>query len=180
MIPRLETERLILREYRPADFEAFAAFSGDADVARYLPGGKPLARVDAWRFMAACIGHWTLRGYGTWMVERKSDGVVMGRVGLMNPETWPGLEVGWTIAKPYWGNGYATEAAAASIRFAFLTQPVNEVIATIHPDNKASQAVAVKLGETKGRHLEIMLGGSLYPCDVWTITRAAWLLRQKA
>jgi len=64
------------------------------------------------RFLAAAcrrIGHWTLRGYGTWAVERKSDGAFIGRVGLINPEGWPGLEVGWTLGKPYWGQGYATE-----------------------------------------------------------------------
>ena len=180
MIPRLETERLILREFRPEDFEAFAAIMGDAEVARYLPGGEPMARIDAWRFMAACIGHWTMRGYGTWVVERKSDGAVMGRIGLINPETWPGLEVGWTLGRPYWGHGYATEAAKASLRYAFLTQPVDEVISTIHPDNKASQSVAVKLGETKGSRIDIVLAGHVYTCDVWSISRAAWQRAQAA
>jgi RimJ/RimL family protein N-acetyltransferase len=180
MIPRLETERLLLREYRPEDFEAFAAIMGDAEVARYLPGGHPMSRIDAWRFVAACIGHWTLRGYGTWVVERKSDGAMMGRIGLIHPETWPGLEVGWTLGRPYWGQGYATEAAEASLRYAFLTLPGDEVISTIHPENKASQAVARKIGESRGRRIEIALAGSLYVCDVWAIARAEWLTRQRA
>ena len=92
----------------------------------------------------------------------------------MNPETWPGLEVGWTLGKPYWGRGYATEAAEASLRYAFLTQPVEEVIATIHPDNKASQAVAIKLGETKGPRIDVTFSGHIYTCDVWSIGRAEW------
>lgn len=177
MIPRLETDRLLLREFRPDDIEAFVAVMGDAEVARYLPGGKPLSRFEAWRFVATCIGHWTLCGFGTWAVERKSDGAVMGRIGLIRPETWPGLEVAWTLGRPYWGLGYATEAAEASLRYAFLTQDVDEVISTIHPENKASQAVARKIGESKGRRMEILIGGTVYVCDVWAITRAEWRRR---
>ena len=112
MIPRLETERLILREFSPDDFEAFAAFMADEDVTRYLTG-RPMSRADAWRSLASSIGHWHLRGYGTWAVERKEDKAFMGRVGMINPEGWPGLEIGWTLGKPHWGKGYATEAAAA-------------------------------------------------------------------
>ena len=173
MIPRLETERLILREYRPEDFEAFASFMADPDVMRYLHG-SPLARADAWRMMAAAIGHWVLRGYGTWAVERKSDHAFIGRIGLINPEGWPGLEVGWTLGKPYWGQGYATEAARASLRYAFLTQPVDRVISCIDPGNAPSQAVARRLGETKGPAQQIVIGGQTFTCDIWSITRAEW------
>ena len=173
MIPRLETERLWLREYRPEDFEAFASFMADPEVVRYLHG-TPMARTDAWRLMSSSIGHWTLRGYGTWAVERKSDGAFMGRVGLINPEGWPGLEVGWTLGQPYWGQGYATEAGKAALRYAFLTQPVAKILSCIDPANKASQAVAIRLGETKGAPHEIVMGGKAYACDLWSITRDEW------
>ncbi|MDE2184936.1 MAG: GNAT family N-acetyltransferase [Alphaproteobacteria bacterium] len=179
MIPRLETERLVLREYRPQDFEAFAAFMADPDVMRFLHGA-PMARNDAWRLLASAIGHWALRGYGTWAVERKSDGAFIGRVGLINPEGWPGLEVGWTLGKPYWGHGYATEAAIASMRYAFLTQPVDRVISCIDPDNRPSQAVAMRIGETKGPREEIMIGGRGYVCDIWGISRTEWQRTQSA
>jgi RimJ/RimL family protein N-acetyltransferase len=179
MIPRLETERLILREYRPQDFEAFAAFMADPDVVRYLHG-EPMARADSWRLLAAGIGHWTLRGYGTWAVERKSDGAFIGRVGVINPEGWPGLEVGWTLGRPYWGRGYATEAAKASLRYAFLTQPVDRVISCIDPDNRPSQAVALRLGESKGPPQEIVVGGKAFTADIWSITRAKWQRQQDA
>lgn len=177
MIPRLETERLILREYRVQDFEAFAAFMADPDVVRYL-NGSPMTRPDAWRLMATAIGHWTLRGYGTWAVERKSDGAFIGRVGLINPEGWPALEVGWTLGKPYWGQGYATEAARVSMRYAFLTQPVDRIISCIDPGNTPSQKVAIRLGETKGPRQELMIGGRPYICDIWSISREEWRTRQ--
>ena len=173
MIPRLETERLILRAFVPGDFEPFASFMGDADVTRYLTR-QPMSRADAWRSLATSIGHWHLRGYGTWAVERKTDRAFIGRVGMINPEGWPGLEVGWTLGKPYWGAGYATEAARAALNFAFLTQPVDRIISCIDPENVASQAVARRIGETKGARSEVVVGGEAFPIDIWSISRGEW------
>ncbi len=176
MIPQIETERLILRRFKPEDLEAWASFVADPEVVRYL-WGKPQPRNEAWRHMAMTLGHWELRGYGMWAVERKSDRALVGRVGMINPEGWPGLEVGWTLGRPYWGQGYATEAAKASMRFAFLTQPVDRVISCIDPDNKASQAVALRLGESKGPPQELSVGGHAFTVDIWSISREVWQKR---
>jgi RimJ/RimL family protein N-acetyltransferase len=178
MIPRLETERLVLRAFCAQDFDTFAGFMGDKEVMRYL--GGPMSRSDAWRSLASTVGHWTLRGYGTWAVERKSDRAFMGRVGMINPEGWPGLEIGWTLGKTYWGSGYATEAAACAMRYAFLTQPVGKLISCIDPDNEPSKAVARRLGETKGPRTELEVGGKRYPVDVWEISRQVWAQTQQA
>ena len=179
MIPRLETERLILRECRPEDFEAFAASMADPEVVRFIHG-EPMSRSDAWRAFAYGIGHWCLRGYGSWAVERKSDGAFVGRVGLVNPEGWPGLEVGWTLGKPYWGQGYATEAAKVAMAYTFLTQPLDRVISCIDPGNRPSQAVAQRLGESKGPPQDIVIGGKTFTADIWSITRAQWQCQQDA
>jgi RimJ/RimL family protein N-acetyltransferase len=179
MIPHLETERLVLREFRASDFEAYAAFMADPEVARYI-APAPMSREDAWRSLASTIGHWTLRGYGTWAVERKADGGFMGRVGMINPEGWPGLEIGWTLGRPYWGKGYATEAALASMRYAFLTQPVDRLISNIDPDNTASQSVAKRIGETCSERTALTVGGKDYPVDIWVISRAEWARRNAA
>lgn len=176
MIPRLETERLVLRAPGAHDFEAFAAMMANPDVARFI-APAPMTRPDAWRALATGIGHWHLRGYGAWSVERKSDGAYLGRVGMINPEGWPGLEIGWTLDQPFWGNGYATEAAAAAMRYAFLTQPVARLISNIDPDNLASQSVAQRLGETKGDRSFLTISGKDYPIDVWFIEREAWCRR---
>jgi RimJ/RimL family protein N-acetyltransferase len=173
MIPQLETPRLVLRGFRSEDFEQFAGFMADADVMRYL-GGQPMSRSEAWRSLATTLGHWQLRGYGTWAVERRSDGAFIGRVGMINPEGWPGLEIGWTLGKAYWGNGYATEAAACAMRYAFLTQPVDKLISCIDPDNAPSQAVARRLGETKGVRTELVVGGRSFPIEIWEISRSKW------
>jgi RimJ/RimL family protein N-acetyltransferase len=165
-----------MREWRASDIDAFAEIYGDADVMRYL-GGEPLARNDAWRNMASAAGHWMLRGYGLWVVERKSDAAVIGRVGLINPEGWPALEVGWTLGRPYWGQGYATESARAALNYAFLTQPVHKMISLIAPENRASQSVALRLGESLGPDFQLVLGGKNYPVQIWSITREEWRRR---
>ncbi|MBI1213066.1 MAG: GNAT family N-acetyltransferase [Alphaproteobacteria bacterium] len=173
MIPELQTERLIMRGPCAGDFEPFAKMMADPDVARYI-APAPMERPDAWRALSSAIGHWVLRGYGAWSVIRKTDGAFLGRVGMINPEGWPGLEIGWTLDKPYWGRGYATEAAAAAMRYAFLTQPVDRLISNIDPENKASQSVALRLGETKAERSSLRIGGKDYPVDIWAITRATW------
>ena len=174
MIPILETERLILRGWKPdEDFEHYARFMADADVTRYLTG-EPMSRADAWRNMAMMIGHWTIRGYGMWAVERKEDRAFLGRVGLYNPEGWPAMEVGWTLGKEYWGKGYALEAARTAMRYGFLTQNVDGLISVIQKDNVPSQKVAQRLGETRGERREIVHSGKSFAVDVWSITREAW------
>jgi RimJ/RimL family protein N-acetyltransferase len=157
----LQTERLVLRPFRETDLEAYAAMSQDTEVMRYLSGdGGLLSRADAWRQIAMFLGHWELRGYGTWAVEERSTGVFVGRVGLHNPEGWPDRELGWTIARPFWGRGYASEAARASIRHAFVTLGWTHLVSLIHKENHRSARLAERLGyhvhgtaEVRGLHL---------------------------
>ena len=174
MIPTLTTERLKLRGWRQEDFESFARFRADIDVQRYLTG-EPMARTDAWRNMAMIAGHWVLRGYGMWAVERACDGALIGIAGLHFPECWPSPEVGWTLGKEFWGMGYATEAARAAMAYAFLTQGLDRVISVIHVDNKASQAVAARLGEVPGPRHDVVHNGKSFPTHIWSITRENWM-----
>lgn len=146
-VTTIETERLLLRPFREEDFEAYAAFCADAEVMRYLSShGRPLSRNDAWRQMATFIGHWQLRGYGIWAAVEKPSGTFIGRVGLWNPEGWPGLEVGWMLGRAWWGKGLATEGGRASIDYAVRVLGADHILSVIHPDNAASIRVAQKLG----------------------------------
>ena len=109
----LETERLKLRMWRESDLDDYAELTADPLVMRYLqPGKPPFTRADAWRSMAFFMGHWQMRGYGHWAVEEKASGRMIGRIGFLNPEGWPGFEIGWTLARQAWGKGYATEGGA--------------------------------------------------------------------
>ncbi|HUR00228.1 MAG TPA: GNAT family N-acetyltransferase [Gemmatimonadaceae bacterium] len=145
---RHETERLILRHYRLDDYEDHYKLCADPNVMRYLLGGKPLSRFEAWRHMAYIVGHWELLGYGYYAVEEKQSGRFVGRIGFTNPEGWPGFELGWTLAPEFQGRGYATEGGRFLLNYAFTEMDMPHVISVIHPDNKASRRVAERLGET--------------------------------
>jgi RimJ/RimL family protein N-acetyltransferase len=142
----IETNRLILREIDPdRDFENWAAAMADEDTVRYI-GGKTMNRAESWRNMAMVMGHWTIRGFGFFTVELKATGETVGRVGPWYPEGWPSPEVGWTIYPGFQRQGYASEAARASIDYAFDTLGWQNVIHVILEGNEASIAVARKVG----------------------------------
>lgn len=146
--PRIETERLILRSIdAERDFEGWAAAMADPQTVRFI-GGKTMGRELAWRNMATVIGHWQLRGYGFFSVEEKATGQWVGRVGPWFPEGWPEPEVGWTIMREHWGNGYATEAARAALAYARDMLDWTQVIHAIITGNAPSVAVAEKLGSS--------------------------------
>jgi RimJ/RimL family protein N-acetyltransferase len=145
--PRIRTERLLLREWRDDDLDAYAAMAADPEVMEFV--GGPLDRAGAWRQMALHAGHWALRGYGNWILE--ADGRVVGRTGLWRPEGWPGLEVGWTLAREAWGRGYATEAGRAAMEWAWSELRLPGLISVIRPENARSIRVAERLGFAAGR-----------------------------
>ncbi|MBV8430023.1 MAG: GNAT family N-acetyltransferase [Solirubrobacterales bacterium] len=147
-----------MRSWREQDLEPYAEMCADPEVMRYLGSGRTIDREEAWRQMAVFIGHWELRGYGLWVVESRGDGSFLGRVGLWQPEGWPGLELGWALARRYWGQGYATEAAVAARDFAWSRLGAPELISLIEPDNQASRRVADRLGMEPARRAK--LGGT--------------------
>jgi RimJ/RimL family protein N-acetyltransferase len=178
----LETERLILRPISAADFEPHAAMMADARVARFLSVDRaPLSRAGAWRQLALYVGHWTIRGCGFFSVYEKAAGGReigrwVGRVGPWMPEGWPALEIGWGIAPADWGRGFAAEAAAASMRWAFARDPaLGRLISLIDPENAQSQAVARKLGEA--RTGETFRFDDKITLEVWAIGRDAFARR---
>jgi RimJ/RimL family protein N-acetyltransferase len=149
--PRLETDRLILRAWRAADVDPFAAMMAEADVARFLSADqRPMDRAMAWRTMAVFVGHWALRGYGLFVVEEKSSGAFVGRIGAWRPEGWVGLELGWSLARAFWGRGYAYEAACVARDWMRSTLAPERIVSLIHVDNQRSQALARRLGMAPG------------------------------
>jgi RimJ/RimL family protein N-acetyltransferase len=155
-VPVLETPRLRLRRFEDSDFDGLAALLSDPEVMRFIGDGTSQDRTAAWRMLAQMLGHWALRGYGLFAVEERATGRFLGRVGLIHPEGWPGLEIGWTIVRDRWGEGFATEAAVAVRDHAFERLNIPRLISLIHPDNTASVQVAVKTGERPDRVIELM------------------------
>ena len=145
-IPELTTPRLRLRAFAQGDLDAYAAMSADAEVMRHIGEGHPVGRDIAWRQMAAFLGHWPLRGYGMWALERRDDGRLIGRVGYLHPEGWPGLEIGWLLERQAWGQGYAREAAAAALAWGRGGPGLRQLISLIRAGNAASERLALHLG----------------------------------
>ncbi|MBW4642770.1 MAG: GNAT family N-acetyltransferase [Goleter apudmare HA4340-LM2] len=172
-IPQLKTQRLILREWREADFEAYAEMCGDPEVMRYIGTGKPLFRDESWRNMTMIAGHWQLRGYGMWAVEECQSGEMIGRIGCWQPHGWPGFEIGWTLRRTYWGRGFATEGAQAALNYAFRELQQPDVISLIRPKNLASRRVAEKLGEKLTGTIEFLGDEAV----IYRMYREDWALR---
>jgi len=173
-IPTLETDRLILRAPAAEDFDAYARFCADEETMRFI--GGVMSRPVAWRSWCVLNGAWAIRGFSMLSVIEKSTGRWIGRMGPWSPEGWPGTEVAWGLSREAWGQGYATEGAAACVDYAFRTLGWDEVIHTIDPGNTASQAVARRLGARVLRQARLPepFEGEV---DAWGQSRADWLAR---
>jgi RimJ/RimL family protein N-acetyltransferase len=148
--PRLETERLVLRQWTLPDVTAFAAIDVDPAVMAMLGGPRPaeksMADVNTEAVRLA------LTGVGKWVVEQRSTGELIGRVGLgATNRTLPfpkSLEIAWRLRTKSQGHGYATEAARACLNYAFSILHAPEVIALTAAINAPSRAVMQRLGMT--------------------------------
>lgn len=145
-IPELRTRRLRLTALREDHFDAYARMLADVSSTRHVGDGRPLDRLNAWRSMAMLLGHWMLRGYGMWALERLGDGHFVGRVGLLQPEGWPDLELGWMIEPASRNQGYASEAAGAALDYAWRVLQAPRVVSLVRPADAVSEKLATHLG----------------------------------
>lgn len=173
-IPTIKTERLTLRSFREDDVPAFFDLSQDPDVARFIGDRRAPTLQEAWRAIAGWIGHWAMRGYGQWAIEERSSGRLVGRTGIINPAEWPGPEVGYLLGRPWWGRGYATEAARAAMDWGFEQFDFADLLSLIDPDNAASINVAMRLGESHRGDVDLW-GHRLL---IYGISRAEWQAQQ--
>ena len=153
---QLETPRLLMRQFRESDWDAYASMSADDEVMRFIGTGVKLTRDESWRSMANFLGHWQLRGYGMWALESKETGTFLGRVGFHDPPGWPGFELGWLLGRAHWGKGYAREAAQAALAHAFGTLGRKRVISLIRHGNARSIRVAEAIGERLAGEAELL------------------------
>ena len=174
--PTLETERLILRPPALEDLDPWSEMMADEGTARFIGGVQ--ARSQVWRSMTSMAGSWALHGWAMFSVIEKETGRWVGRLGPWTPEGWPGTEVGWTIAAPFQGKGYATEGSTAAIDWAFDHLGWTDVIHCIDPDNLASQGVARKLGSYNRGPGRLPAPFESARIDLWGQTREEWRARR--
>ncbi|MEM9436176.1 MAG: GNAT family N-acetyltransferase [Pseudomonadota bacterium] len=139
--PMLSTERLTLRGHLPGDFASYADMMA-APEARFM--GGPYDRRAAWGMFANDNATWVLHGFGSWAVLK--GGSFIGQVSIQWPDHFAEPEFGWMLAATARGQGHATEAAEAALSWVWANTALTSIVSHIHPDNKASMAVAARLG----------------------------------
>ena len=174
--PILETERLLLRVRQAGDFERYAEMLAHPSS---LHIGGPLLRHEAWRRFLQMPGAWMVQGFAMFSVVEKSSGRWMGQAGPWCPDGWPGTEVGYSFHMDARGKGYATEACAAAMDYAFDILGWDEVIHSISPENTASQTVAQRLGSRNRGPGKLPPPLDVHAIEIWAQSRAEWAENRK-
>ncbi|MFP3455397.1 GNAT family N-acetyltransferase [Psychrobacter sp. SIMBA_152] len=150
IINTIETERLYLRQWQASDFAPFAEMNANPEVMAYFP--KLLTTSMSNTIAKKCQSLIDDNGWGFWAVSLKETDTFIGMVGLNNAHAdmpfSPAVEIAWRLDNDYWGLGYATEAARASLNFAFVELGIEEVVSFTAVINKRSQLVMERLGMT--------------------------------
>ncbi len=141
--------------------------------------GGVMTRPVAWRAWATIAGAWTINGFSMFSVIEKASGRWIGRIGPWRPEGWPGEEVGWGVAAEAQGKGYAKEAAAAAIDWAFDHLGWTSVIHCIEPSNAPSIATARALGSTLQRASVDAPAPLVATWDIYGQSREHWRARAR-
>ena len=181
LIPRLTTERLLLREWLESDREPFAELNADPEVALYL--GEPMSHDASDALIDRIQARWAADGHGLWALERRDSGEFIGFVGLAAP-SWdapftPCVEVGWRLARAAWGSGFATEGAAAAVDYGFDTLGLDEIVSFTTVANARSRAVMERLGMVRDPaddflHPRLPEGNPLRPHVLYRLSADRW------
>ena len=178
----LETPRLVLRRWREADIEPLAAINGDAEVMRWIGTGTVRNLEQTRASVAAWEHEWDAAGMGLFAIEIRATGELAGLTGLavphFLPEIMPAVEIAWRLARPFWGRGFATEAARAALEFGLLDRDLAKIVAIVQIGNGASERVMQKIGMQFERETADPASGR--PVRVYEISRARHLAGQAA
>jgi RimJ/RimL family protein N-acetyltransferase len=147
-IEGLQTDRLVLRRWCDADREPFAAMNADPIVMRYFPA--PLSAAQSNAFVDAIEDSFATSGFGLWAVETCDSATFIGFVGLwratFESAFTPAIEIGWRLAQPFWGQGYASEAARVVLQDGFLRVGLHEIVSFTSATNQPSRRVMERIG----------------------------------
>lgn len=143
----LTTSRLLLRPLTAGDLDHLVRLFADPAVMRFLsPTGALRCRAETEDAHRKLLEHWQQHGYGVWSVSEGASGAFVGRCGLRYLPELQAVEILWTLFPEFWGQGYATEAARACLRYAFETLQLERVISFTWTINERSRRVMEKLG----------------------------------
>ncbi len=145
-MPEIITSRLCLRPVEPGDLEGLSALDRDPEVMRYIGKGQLRSRQETEMGLQRLMQHQAQHGFGLWAVVRQSDQAFLGWCGLKYLDSTPEIEVGYRLAQNAWGQGFATEAAIASVNYGFEVLGLDRIVAIAQPANLASRRVIEKLG----------------------------------
>jgi [ribosomal protein S5]-alanine N-acetyltransferase len=145
-MPALTTERLILRGLTLDDVSALHSVMHNAEVMRYFPTAPLPTPERIEKIIRLQLKHWQDHGFGWWAVEERSSGKFIGWAGLQYLPDTDENEVAYLLGQPFWGAGYATEAARASLGFAFGAVGLSAIVGIVHHENVPSQRVLEKIG----------------------------------
>ena len=144
----IATDRLILRDWTESDLAPFAEMNACPQVCEFL--SRTLSKEQSDTFVRNIADHFRGNGYGLYALEVKASGTFIGFTGLSVPSFaahfMPTVEIGWRLARAYWGQGYATEAAKAVIAHGFDRLGLREIVSFTVPANMRSRAVMEKIG----------------------------------
>lgn len=158
-IPRIDTERFVLRAHALADLDASVAMWSDPEVTRFI-GGRPFAIDEIWARILRYHGHWALLGYGFWAIEERRTGQFVGEVGFadfkrpIEPPFGDTPEMGWSLARAAHGKGVASEVVAAAAAWGDRHFAAEKTVCIIDPGNAPSIRVAEKTGFREVRRTE--------------------------
>jgi ribosomal-protein-alanine N-acetyltransferase len=144
-VRRLDTPRLRLRPFRAGDVDAIHAVYSDPQVMRWVGAGPMADRAASERLLASYAVHQRTHGFSFWAVVESASGALIGDAGLHRTAAGE-VELGYTLARAFWGRGYATEAARAWLDAAFGELRIEDVVALVEPPNRGSRHVLEKLG----------------------------------
>ncbi len=150
---RIETERLIIREWSESDFSPFLEIAIDPEVMRYIGTGTAYTREQVREFLGRQSESVARHGFCVGALESKADGQLLGHCGIQYLDPGGDVEVGWWLARSQWGQGFATEAGRGALTFAFDELNLDRVLALAHIENKASRRVMERLGMRFHRYL---------------------------
>ena len=142
----VETRRLYLRIFEPADLNALAEINRDPEVMRYTGNGNPVSREETEERLHSYLKHWRQYRFGLRAAVHRDHHTLIGFCGLQFIADAPEIEIGFRLAKRYWGQGLATEAATATLRHGLAILGLDRIVGLAHPENIASQRVLEKSG----------------------------------